>query len=249
MCFEACPITEEARLPTLPLRPHSQSYLAFVEDTEALMGVLCPSATSFYICAIVFQCSLSDPVMKDMAPVPFWCPGLLETTVPHQGSELHNPKTISSTSSSQRLRAPKLVQSISHSMLTPSCSKQATNTRKRWGRMGNTNYLKGRCQQTLASQDQLDQTQTLQSPLRVNEGMETVLTLKASHYCQHCLPIQEQCRAQDSPCSSPRRQCHIEKVQTSPACWPTYHPSPGEGRGRRMARSTRPGEAKQQDLD
>lgn len=177
MCFEACPITEEARLPTLPIRPHSQSYLAFVEDTEALMGVLCPSATSFYICAIVFQCSLSDPVMKDMAPVPFWCPGLLETTVPHQGSELHNPKTISSTSSSQRLRAPKLVQSMSHSMLTPSCSKQATNTRKRWGRMGNTNYLKGRCQQTLASQDQLDQTQTLQSPLRVNEGMETVLTL------------------------------------------------------------------------
>lgn len=145
------------------------------------MGVLCPSATSFYICAIVFQCSLSDPVMKDMAPVTFWCPGLLETTVPHQGSELHNPKTTSSTSSSQRLRAPKLAQSMSQPMLTPSCSKQATNTRpthERGGEgWGNTNYLKGRCQQTLASQDQLDQTQTLQSPLRVNEGMETVLTL------------------------------------------------------------------------
>lgn len=131
MCFEACPIPikEEARLPTLPLRPHSQSYLAFVEDTEALVGVLCPSATSFYICAIVFQCSLSDSVMKDMAPVTFWCPGLLETTVPHQGSEIHNPKTTSSTSSSQRLRAPKLAQSMSQPMLTPSCSEQATNTR------------------------------------------------------------------------------------------------------------------------
>lgn len=38
--------------------------------------------------------------------------------------------------------------------------------------MGDTSYLKGRCQQT-----NLTKHRHLQSPLRVNEGMETVLTL------------------------------------------------------------------------